>query len=128
MVMKKYTHIWLAFGLVLAIILEACVPQYSAGSRVGTVNKLSFKGSVYKSWEGEMSMGGMRSVTNSDGNSTLAANVFEFSVDQQHAAIVVPKLQEAMRYGRRVELVYTQWAIAPFNQETKYNIVDVKEL
>lgn len=87
----------------------ACGPNYSSGSRVGVVTKLSEKGLIWKSWEGEMNMGGMRTWTDHEGNFRSMPNTFEFNVDPS----VVELVKAAQLSGMPVELVYRQWAIAP---------------
>jgi hypothetical protein len=94
----------------VALALVACAPNYANGSRVGVVTKLSNKGLVFKSWEGAINQGGTVNSTDSDGNSTVVANVIEFSVTDE---TLVPKLQEAMNNGKRVEVVYQQWFLKP---------------
>lgn len=107
----------------LSALLSACGENYSNGSRVGTVNKFSYKGLVMKSWEGEMNMGGFRNQTDSNGNTAVVANVFRFNVQSPE---VVKKVQDAMTTGARVELVYRQWALSPMSQESDYTVIDVK--
>jgi major membrane immunogen (membrane-anchored lipoprotein) len=38
-------------------LLSACGQNFSNGSYIGVVTKLSEKGLIFKSWEGEVSMG-----------------------------------------------------------------------
>jgi hypothetical protein len=103
-------------------LLCSCFPNYSEGSRVGTVVKLSHKGLMFKSWEGELGMGSIKRVNNADGSITTT-NVFEFSVESQE---VVDQLHAAVKSGERVELVYRQWAMAPPTICTAYVITSVK--
>jgi hypothetical protein len=104
--------------LALAVAsLSACMPNYSNGSRAGVVNKLSEKGLVFKSYEGEMMLGGIRTTENG-----TAANLFAFNVDPSQVAAVTA----AMKSGKRVELVYRQWAVSPLTINSDYVIVDVK--
>ena len=102
-----------------AAAVSACMPNYSNGTRVGTVTKLSEKGVVFKSWQGQMTLGG---TVNSE--SGVVANTFEFNADPSQVA----KLQEIMRTGKRVEVVYRQWAVSPPNIDTDYVVVEVKPL
>lgn len=113
----------LALALGSALFLTACGQNYSNGSRVGVVNKLSHKGLMYKSWEGEMNLGGFRNKTDGDGNTYVAANTFEFTVLDES---VVKRINEAMRTGERVELVYEQWLVPPITQNSCYTITEVK--
>lgn len=112
-----------ALLIIMLPLLTACAPNYSEGSRIGIVTKLSYKGFIWKSWEGEMNMGGMRQQRDKDGNTSAIANVFEFNVDPA----AVDKVKAAQESGRAVELVYRQWAISPFTIENDHVIIDVRE-
>ena len=107
----------------ISLLLCACAPDYSEGSRVGVVTKLSYKGLFVKSWEGEMVMGGMRQHRDEDGNVSTVANVFTFNVDPS----VVDKVRAAQESGRPVELVYRQWAMQPPTIENDHVIIDVRK-
>jgi hypothetical protein len=97
--------------------------NYSNGSRVGVVTKLSNKGFIWKSWEGEMNIGGFRNSTDSNGNSNIVANIFAFNIESPE---VVKKIQEAMQTGDRVELVYRQWGLKPITISSRYVITEVR--
>lgn len=107
----------------LILLLSACAPDYSEGSRVGVVTKLSYKGLIFKSWEGEMVMGGMKRHTDDNGNTSMVANVFEFNVDPP----AVEKVKAAQESGQPVELVYRQWLIAPPTIHNVHVIIDVRQ-
>lgn len=102
-------------ALVLALGLTACFPNYSNGTRVGVVTKLSEKGVIFKSWEGELLMALPAGV------SAMNAEKFRFTVDSSAVAAV----QEAMRTGARVELTYHQWLYSPPNMDTDYAVTAV---
>ena len=95
------------------------MPEYSVGERLGSVYKLSHKGLIWKSWEGEMNLGGMRS----DGDGGYVANVFKFSVRDP---AVVEKVNAAAESGKRVKLHYHQYFVAPAQIGTEY-VVDKVE-
>lgn len=103
--------------------LTACMPNYSQGSRVGVVTKLSYKGIIFKSWEGSINQGGTKTITDGDGNSQVVPNAINFSAQNPK---VVEKLNAAYKSGKRVEIVYTQYLIRPVTQESSYVVVDVK--
>lgn len=106
-------------SIVLALAsLTACMPNYSNGSRAGVVTKLSEKGFVFKSHEGSMNLSGTRTSE----NGSVVANTFNFNV----SPAMVSAVQDAMRSGKRVELVYTQWALNPPTIDSDYVIVGVK--
>lgn len=107
---------------VLTLSLAACMPNYSDGSRVGTVTKLSYKGLIWKSWEGEMVMGGVRQNQDENGNLNTVANVFAFNVDPD----AVEKVRKAQESGRPVKLIYRQWWLSPLTIQNDHVVIDVQ--
>lgn len=110
-------------SIVALFALTSCMPNYSNGSRVGVVNKLSHKGIAFKSWEGEMNLGGFRNKTDAEGRTSVVANVFRFSVTD---SAIAKQIEEQMISGETVELVYRQWLLSPITQDSDYTIVAVK--
>jgi hypothetical protein len=112
--MKKIK--WIA---ILAILLcIAIAPFYltkSEGERAGVITKLSRKGYVIKTWEGEMVQGSFQVMT---------STVWTFSVADREA---VEKIRKAMESGKRVSASYRQYILKnPLRGETDYFITDVK--
>jgi len=105
-----------------AVMLTAC-GVYSEGERTGQVTKLSEKGIIFKTHEGELVMSGMKTRTDGEGRSSVIANVFEYSVTDP---AIVAKINAAARTGDPVTLVYDQYLIpAPVHRKTSYIIRDV---
>lgn len=99
--------------------------NYSEGARIGVVNKLSNKGVFFKSNEAEASMTGLRKSSDADGNSTISANLFSFSVDPA----AVTDVTKAMESGKPVKLIYREWLVKPLSIEydhVVYAVEDVK--
>jgi hypothetical protein len=90
--------------------------SYSEGERTGYVQKLSKKGWLCKSWEGEIAMVTMPGAI---------PDKFEFSVSEETIAKKINQLA-----GRRVVLVYKQHKFIPTScfGETEYFIEDVREV
>ena len=88
--------------------------SYSSGDRSGYVQKLSKKGWVCKTWEGEMAMVSMPGT---------APEIFRFSVRDEGVAA---KLNQVM--GKRVAVHYEQHKGVPTQcfGETEYFITDVR--
>ena len=103
-------------------MLSACGQNFSNGSYMGVVTKLSEKGLIFKSWEGEVSMGGMRTQSDGNGSTSIVANVLRFNVDPA----AVEKVKAAQKSGKSVELVYRQWLIAPLSISNDHVVVDVR--
>ncbi len=80
---------------------------YSEGTRTGYMRKLSNKGFVYKTWEGELQMPGITSAA--DGREMVTGgNIWLFSVKRGEDQ-VVKDLQDAEASNARVTLHYTQY-------------------
>lgn len=109
------------FGLlaVLALLFAAytwlvLTWSYSEGERAGYVQKLSKKGWLCKTWEGEIALVTMPGTV---------AEKFQFSVRDD---TVARRINESM--GRRVSLDYEEHVGVPTNcfAETRYFITDVR--
>ena len=112
-----------AVGLVIAILVlfAAYVAlslswTYSSGERAGFLQKMSHKGWVCKTWEGELSLIAIPGT---------APEKFLFSVRD---TVVAKRLEAAM--GKRVTLLYEQHKGVPSScfGETEYFVVDLKEV
>ena len=112
-----------AMGLVLAaiVLFAAYVAlsltwSYSSGERAGFLQKMSLKGWVCKTWEGELSLIAIPGT---------APEKFLFSVRD---TLVAQRLEAAM--GKRVTLLYQQHKGVPSScfGETEYFVVDLKEV
>ena len=90
--------------------------SYSEGERAGYVQKLSKKGWLCKTWEGEIAMVTMPGAI---------PDKFEFSVSNEAVAQKINLLA-----GKRVVLVYKQHKFIPTRcfGETEYFIEDVREV
>ncbi len=107
----------LVLGLVLLFALytfAALTWSYSAGERAGFMQKLSSKGFVCKTWEGELQLVAMPG---------SMPEKFFFSVRDD---AVAQRINAAM--GKRVTLTYEQHIGVPTNcfGETQYFVTDVK--
>ncbi|MBL6751856.1 MAG: hypothetical protein ISP90_15115 [Nevskia sp.] len=88
--------------------------SYSKGERAGYVQKLSRKGWVCKTWEGEMAMVTMPGTV---------AEKFDFTVRDD---AVAARINDSV--GKRVALVYEQhkWVPSSCFGDTEYFITDVR--
>jgi len=116
------------FILVVVVVLvifgicafTGCNPNYSEGARSGVIYKLSYKGVIYKSHEGEMNLGGMAQ-TGKDGS--LAPNIWYFTVTDP---AIVKEIEEVQRTGDRVTLHYKEWLMGPVQYGTGYVVWKVE--
>lgn len=100
----KLKQLTMAFIL---IMLSSC-SNYSTGERTGIITKFSFKGMLWKTWEGELLQGGIRK--NQNGSE---ANVFAFSLDpdrakDQNNGQLIDTIQVALENGLPVRLSYSE--------------------
>lgn len=94
----------------------------SDGKRVGVLSKFSHKGLFIKSYEGELNMGGVRNNVNSKGESSVVANVWEFSCSNPQMA---EKLESLV--GKEVVIKYHQ-QFTFVKRDTSYDVVSVEEV
>lgn len=101
--------------IITLFTLSGCV--YSDGERAGQVVKLSRKGWIFKTYEGELA-------TLAKGQlGTMVSNTFVFSVPDRKVA---SDIQDAMNQGKSVSLHYEQHFWAWFWEgNTKYFITKV---
>jgi len=114
--LKSWTWKFL-LGLVVLLVLYTWLSlswSYAEGERAGYVQKLSEKGWVCKTWEGELAM------INVPGTLT---EKFAFTVPDEE---VVKKINATL--GKRIVLVYEQHVGIPTScfGETGYFVVDIR--
>ena len=113
--------------LVIAILIGLLVVSffyfgvYSRGERVGTLMKLSEKGVVFKTLEGQLNIEAFGAVRSQN----FVSQTFEFSVENKRQD-VIGSLKQAMSEGRRVNIKYVEryWQV-PWRGDTKYFVREV---
>jgi len=116
--MKKFLTRALIAILVLVIgwILFVSYAKYSDGVRSGVVVKISKKGVLFKTAEGQLNLQSFGAVKR---DSNQLSEVFEFSVESD-ADDVYKALEEVSLTGERVSLHYVQrYAGLPWKGDTK---------
>ena len=111
--------------VVVGLLMSLCgCWEISEGERYGEIVKFSHKGAFWRTWEGEMILGG--GVTNA------TDQVFAFSIDNsskrgENIKELSNSILEAQRSGMRVKLTYKQEMIAaPWRADTSYLIQTVE--
>lgn len=74
---------------------------YSEGDRAGVVSKLSKKGYIFKTQEGELNVGAQGQVGN------MVSNLWQFTVESGDEKLS-KDIEDAMTSGKRVKLHYEQ--------------------
>lgn len=117
--LRKFIVIFiLALSLCFWLFVLICGFAYSEGTRSGILTKVSKKGYIFKTFEGELNVGGF-----SQGDGTIIpASIFYFSVQDEQVYHKLDSLQ-----GRKVVLSYKQVYKNFFWQgESDYFIHDVR--
>ena len=116
---------WIGIGiglLAILIIVYYLFGNYSTGTRAGTIVKLSQKGVVFKTMEGQLNLGGLTYDSGSP-----ASSLWDFTVDDDDKQ-VMKDLEEANLNGHRVKLYYKEkFYRLPWRGDTKYFVYKVEK-
>jgi hypothetical protein len=98
---RKYFYIALTFVLLIigGIIYWSFFFTYSDGTRTGVLQKFSRKGTIFKTYEGELILSSVKSTN----GVALASDRFIFSVNDKDVAKQIEQLQ-----GENVDLHYKE--------------------
>lgn len=113
-------------GILLAVASPALTKfvgidrEYSTGERTGVVTKISQKGFIWKTWEGEMNLGGM----SADSCGVMTPNVWHFSIKDTE---VVKQIQTSASAAKRITISYREVLKASWREgETDYFAISVR--
>ncbi|APD06677.1 hypothetical protein UJ101_01152 [Flavobacteriaceae bacterium UJ101] len=121
--MKKVLFSILGFLLVIFILLGCffVFGSYSSGYRAGTVMKMTEKGFIFKTNEGQMNTGGF--VDEGTGETSI---IWNFSVKDDQ---VIKDIETAVDKGKKVKLYYEEkYFKIFFLGDTKYFVNRVEEI
>ena len=104
----KKILLWTVIGLLLAAGLFVYFKFYFVfgdGVKAGELNQFTYKGYVWKTYEGKIIQAGFKgSAPKTGGTATIQSYIFDFSVDDEEVA------NELMRCsGKNVELHYKEY-------------------
>ena len=111
---RKYFYIALTFIIliIVGIIYWSFFFTYSDGTRTGVLQKFSRKGTVFKTYEGELILSSVKSTS----GVAIASDRFIFSVSNEDVAKQIEQLQ-----GENVDLHYKETKnTLPWRGETAY--------
>lgn len=98
---------------------------YDEGVRAGNVVRISKKGVIFKTYEGQLNLQSFGALK---GSTTPFAETFDFSVANNKPE-VIRELEAVALSGERVNLHYIKrYNIFPWRGDTKYFIVNVERL
>jgi hypothetical protein len=117
-----YTSLAVIIGFIIIIVLFMSYANYSEGTRAGVVVKMSKRGYVFKTFEGQLNVGGLTS----DGSGVIPS-VWDFSVKRNHEE-VIKTLEDAQMSGDRVKVYYKEkYFRFPWIADTKYYVYKVEK-
>lgn len=92
---------------------------YSEGDRAGVVYKISKKGYIIKTWEGELNVG----IVGEELSGPVTMKIWQFSVKDDETA---KKIEEHARSGERITLHYKQpYVMGALYGKSEYLVIDV---
>lgn len=115
LIMRRVLGISVTIILAIIVIyfLFIYYVTYSQGYRSGELVKISHKGVVFKTWEGEISQG------------VSESQIFQFSVESSEKE-VIEQLKDLQ--GQHVKLTYKErFATFPWLGDTKYYVTEVEK-
>jgi len=109
--------------MVVGVAAFVMMGSYSEGYRTGNLMKLSKKGVVFKTWEGELNVGGF---SDGGGDGDMATTVWSFSVSDD---AIVKEIETAVDKGVKVKLKYVEkYFQIDFCGDTKYFVTEVEQV
>lgn len=116
--------LFIALILLIGVFCFAYWGSYSEGIRSGVIVKISKKGWLFKTYEGQLNL----QTFGANRSSNLVSETFDFSVEGDRTD-VIKTLEETSLSGERVSLKYTERMMKFFwRGDTNYFIVEVERL
>ena len=123
--MKRFFG-WTIFIIIaglLAYFIFVVYADYSNGKRAGELIKMSEKGVLVKTYEGQLNTGGF-----SDASGDITSSIWHFSV-RRNEKQVLKDIDDAIDGGYRVKLYYKEkFAKLFFLGDTKYFVFKVERV
>ena len=108
----------IVFGLIILGLLVLSFfyfGTFSEGSRAGVVTKISQRGVLFKTWEGQMSLKTFGAIQSEN----MVSDTYTFSIEKGNDSLI-EQLQEAALSGERVNLLYKErYMEVPWRGDTK---------
>lgn len=109
--------------IALAVMAFLYLGTYSEGTRAGIVMKISKRGALLKTWEGQMDLETFGAVSDA---TNIVTETFTFSVEKGNDALI-KSLETAALSGERVNLRYIERYIkVPWRGDTKVFAIAVE--
>jgi hypothetical protein len=115
--------ILIVLGVFVAVMLFLYYGSYSEGVRSGVVIKVSKRGMLFKTWEGQLNLQSFGAV---DAQGNAMNEVFSFSVEGGQDSLL-RALESVSLSGERVNLHYVErYARLPWRGETTYFVTRIE--
>lgn len=109
--------------LFIGVMLFLYYGTYSEGSRAGIIMKVSKRGAIVKTWEGQMNLQTFGAIKDP---SNIISETFTFSIERGNDDLI-ERLNQAALSGQRVNLKYIERYIKVFwRGDTKVFAIDVE--
>jgi len=110
----------------LATVLFLMYASYGEGYRVGNILKLSKKGVIFKTWEGELSQGFLEGAQDSSAGG-VATRIWYFTVNSDEA--VITQINHAIDANKKVKVFYKEkYTNLPWVGDTRQIVYKVEEV
>ncbi|MFK2820396.1 6-phosphogluconate dehydrogenase [Flavobacteriaceae sp. LMIT009] len=105
-------------GIVFCVVLWICSWTYSEGTRAGNLIKISKKGIVFKTFEGQLNLGGVNLVEGLEGN------IWAFTILDDSLAKTSTSFE-----GKMVKITYKErYKTLPWLGDTNYIVTNIQKV
>ncbi len=117
---RRLMLILLSLGIITLLFLQ--YGTYSEGVRAGIVLKVSKKGALMKTYEGQLDLLSFGAVNSPN----QLSQTFEFSIPKDDVRLI-EQLEQVALNGERINLRYEEkYAALPWRGDTKYMVISVE--
>lgn len=107
--------------LFIGVMLFIYYANISEGTRSGVIVKISKRGAIFKTYEGQMDLGSFGAVKDAN----QLSQTFNFSVEKGKDELI-DELEQVSLSGERVQIRYKEkYAVLPWRAETTYFVYDI---
>ena len=119
-IIKRFLIVF--FALLIGLGVWLYFGTYSKGVRAGVIMKVSQKGFLFKTYEGQLNIQGFGAVKSSN----QFSETFSFSVED-HEVEIIKALEEVSLSGERINLSFKErYVVLPWRGDTKYFVTGIE--
>lgn len=121
-----FTMLGLLVAVSIATVLFLMYASYGEGYRVGNILKLSKKGVIFKTWEGELTQGFLEGTQDATADG-VATRIWYFTVNSDSG--VIDQINHAIDSNKKVKVFYKEkYTHLPWIGDTRQVVYKVEEL